>query len=292
MVAHGGPHQNHSAYQHTAPITPVTNTAQQPSYQPQYPQQNYPAYQHILAITPVPTAIHQPQYQQQPYQQQQYQQQPYQQDPHQQPYQQQQYQQQPYQQQPYQQLPHRPQAPRPPLEPIPMRYTDLLPTLLDKKLVQTRPASPVPERLLAGYKADWFCAFHQGASGHDTEDCFGLKYAVQRLIEDKRLSFTHQNPNIQTNPLSNHVSMVQDCPKGHLILDIQHVRTPLVPIHTDLCKLALFEHDHAACEVCSIDPRGYKKVKDDIQGLLSQRELTITRKDDEVCVIVPEFNIP
>jgi len=37
MVAHGGPHQNHLAYQHVAPITPVTNTAQQPSYQPQYP---------------------------------------------------------------------------------------------------------------------------------------------------------------------------------------------------------------------------------------------------------------
>jgi len=44
--------------------------------------------------------------------------------------------------------------------------------------------------------------------------------------------------------------------------------------------------------VCSIDPRGCQKVKNDIQGLPGQRELTITRKDDEVCVIVPEFNIP
>ena len=52
MVAHGGPHQNHPAYQHTAPITPVTNITQQSSYQQQYPQQNYPAYQHIAAITP------------------------------------------------------------------------------------------------------------------------------------------------------------------------------------------------------------------------------------------------
>jgi len=173
-----------------------------------------------------------------------------------------------------------------------MRYTDLLQALLDKKLVQTRPAPPIPERFPVGYKADRFCAFHQGASGHDTEDCFGLKYAVHRLTRDKQLPFTHQNPNIQTNPLSNHVSIVQDCPEGHLILDIQHGRTPLVPIHTNLCKLTLFEHDHAICEVCSIDPRGFQKVKDDIQGILSRRELTITRKDDEVWVIVPEFNIP
>ena len=173
-----------------------------------------------------------------------------------------------------------------------MRYTDLLPALLDKKLVQIRPDPPVPERFPAGYKAEQFFAFHKGAPGNDIKDCFGLKYAVQRLIRDKQLSFTHQNPNIQTNPFPNHVSMVQDCQEGHLILDIQHVQTPLVPIHTNLCKLALFEHDHAFCEVCSIDPRGCQKVIDDIEGLLSRRELTITIKDDEVCVIVPEFNIP
>jgi len=158
--------------------------------------------------------------------------------------------------------------------------------------VQTRMPPPVPERLPSGYRADRFCAFHHGAPGHDTEDCYGLKYAVQRLVRDKILSFTHQNPNIQSNPLSNHVNMVEDCQESPLIPDVQHVRTPLVPLHTNLCKLSLFEHDHDACEVCPIDPRGCQKVKDGIHGLLSRRELTVTRKDDEVCVIVPEFNIP
>jgi len=86
--------------------------------------------------------------------------------------------------------------------------------------------------------------------------------------------------------------MVRDCQESHLILDVQHVRTPLVPLHANLCKFSLFEHDHDACEVCPIDPRGCQKVKGDIQGLLSRRELTVTRKDDEVCVIVPKFNIP
>jgi len=44
--------------------------------------------------------------------------------------------------------------------------------------------------------------------------------------------------------------------------------------------------------VCPIDPRGCQKLKSDIQGLLSQRELTVTRKDDELRVVVLEFNIP
>jgi len=38
-----------------------------------------------------------------------------------------------------------------PVDPIPMRYMDLLPKLLEKKLVQTRVPPPVPERLPAGY---------------------------------------------------------------------------------------------------------------------------------------------
>ena len=44
--------------------------------------------------------------------------------------------------------------------------------------------------------------------------------------------------------------------------------------------------------MCPIDPRGCQKVRDDIQGLLNRRELTIASKDDEVCVITPGFNIP
>jgi len=86
MVSHGRPQQNHPAYQHIAPITPVTNTARQPSYQKQYPQQNYPTYQQIAVITPPTTTIHQPgyqpQFQQQPYPKQPNQQHPYQQQPY------------------------------------------------------------------------------------------------------------------------------------------------------------------------------------------------------------------
>ncbi|KEH29565.1 hypothetical protein MTR_4g045717 [Medicago truncatula] len=83
----------------------------------------------------------------------------------------------------------RPQAHRTQFDPIPMKYADLLPSLLKKHLVQTRPPPKVPERLPAWYRPDKFCAFHQGAPGHDTEYCYALKAAVQKLIRDKDLSF-------------------------------------------------------------------------------------------------------
>ena len=36
---------------------------------------------------------------------------------------------------------------------------------------------------------DLFCAFHQGAPGHDTEHCHPLKEEVQKLIENNAWSF-------------------------------------------------------------------------------------------------------
>jgi len=84
-----------------------------------------------------------------------------------------------------------------PVDLIPMRYMDLLPKLLEKKLVQTRVPPPVLERLPIGFKADLTCVFHQGAPGHDIEHCFALKKMVQKLIEVGLLSFEDLNPGMQ-----------------------------------------------------------------------------------------------
>jgi len=96
-----------------------------------------------------------------------------------------------------QQLDTRNHAPKIPVDPIPMRYMDLLPELLRKKLVQTRVPPPVPERLPVGYRADLTCAFHQGAPGHDIGHCFALKKMVQKLIEVGLLFFEDLNPGMQ-----------------------------------------------------------------------------------------------
>jgi hypothetical protein len=80
-------------------------------------------------------------------------------------------------------------------DPIPMSYTELFPVLIEKNLVQTRAPPKVPATLPRWYRSDHFCAFHQGAPGHDIERCFALKAEVQKLIKDNILSFKDQNPN-------------------------------------------------------------------------------------------------
>ncbi|KAK2422481.1 hypothetical protein QL285_033013 [Trifolium repens] len=83
----------------------------------------------------------------------------------------------------------------PQFDPIPMSYAKLFPILIEKNLVQTRAPPKVPVTLPRWYRSDHFCAFHQGAPGHDIERCFALKAEVQRLIKDNILSFKDQNSN-------------------------------------------------------------------------------------------------
>ncbi|GAU10130.1 hypothetical protein TSUD_421320 [Trifolium subterraneum] len=244
------------------------------------PQSRYPTYQHVSAITPTS----QPQMTQAPPPQY----------PH--PYQQ------PYPQQP-QIRPQTPQQPynypnrtqrNPPFDPIPMKYADLLPALLAKIFVQTRPPPPVPAVLPTWYRSDLTCAFHQGAPGHDVERCYALKKAVQELIRNKVLSFKDENPNVRNNPLPNHgssVHFIQSCQETSTILSVKDIKTPLVPIHNKMCEAKLFSHDHATCEECLKNPQGCSRVQEDIQRLMDKGELVVTKKSEDVCVIVPEFNV-
>ena len=49
---------------------------------------------------------------------------------------------------------------REPFDSIPMSYAELLPMLIQKKLVQTRPPPAIPSPLPWYYKSDQTCAFH------------------------------------------------------------------------------------------------------------------------------------
>jgi hypothetical protein len=88
---------------------------------------------------------------------------------------------------------HIPRAPQ--FDPIPITYAELLPVLIDKNLVRTRTPPAVPATLPRWYRSYHFCAFHEGAPGHDIERCYALKAEVQKLIRANILSFKDQNPN-------------------------------------------------------------------------------------------------
>ncbi|XP_070029593.1 uncharacterized protein [Nicotiana sylvestris] len=65
---------------------------------------------------------------------------------------------------------------------------------------QTRqnPASPA-------YRAGTRCAYHSGAEGHDTDDCWTLKRAVENLIEQRKIVLKDEDvPNVTNNPLPAH----------------------------------------------------------------------------------------
>ena len=81
------------------------------------------------------------------------------------------------------------EKPKKVIQPIPISYAELLPTLVEKKLlapVQSKPKEPpYPE----GYDVNAICDYHLGSTGHTTEKCGALKNKVQDLIDKGLLKF-------------------------------------------------------------------------------------------------------
>lgn len=70
-------------------------------------------------------------------------------------------------------------------------------------------------------------------------------------------------------------------------------------IHSVLCAHGLFQHDYQICGTCSVSPKDCEKVQDDLQGVLDQGLIQVSRRvisqefqERDVNVIIPCFNIP
>ncbi|PKI73139.1 hypothetical protein CRG98_006481 [Punica granatum] len=51
------------------------------------------------------------------------------------------------------------------------------------------------------------CEYHQGAPGHNTDNCWKLREKIEAMIDDKQLTFNAvKPPNVQANPLPDHGS--------------------------------------------------------------------------------------
>ena len=59
-----------------------------------------------------------------------------------------------------------------------------------------------PNPLLARFNVSKRCAYHQ-SPGHNTNKCFGLRHAIQDLIDIKVIA-PPTRPSITNNPLPNH----------------------------------------------------------------------------------------
>ena len=118
-----------------------------------------------------------------------------------------------------------------------MPYAELFPALLAKGHVQTKAPPVIPDKPPFWFRADQFCAYHQGASGHNIENCISLKADVQRLVKNGILSFKDTNPNVLVNPLPQHgestINMVYGSPDDDddEIHDVHLLGENLVKLH-------------------------------------------------------------
>ena len=62
-----------------------------------------------------------------------------------------------------------------------------------------------PKTSSPSYNPDARCAYHSGSPGHDTEDCWALKYKIQNMIDAKEIEFEPaETSNVITAPLPKH----------------------------------------------------------------------------------------
>ena len=67
--------------------------------------------------------------------------------------------------------------------PIPMRYANLLPSLLSNQMVVVSPGKVYQSPFPRWYNPNTTCAYHGGVPGHSIEQCVAFKHKVQSLID-------------------------------------------------------------------------------------------------------------
>ena len=83
-----------------------------------------------------------------------------------------------------------------------MPISQVFDKLKAKGLLKPLDLRPIPNPLPSRFDVNKRCAYHQ-SPGHDTDKCFGLRHAIQDLIDNKVIALPTR-PSITNNPLSNH----------------------------------------------------------------------------------------
>ena len=132
--------------------------------------------------------------------------------------------------------------------------------LIKNSLVMPRNVRPLVPPYPHWYNPNAKCEFHSRAIGHSIEDCRALKEMVQKLVENKSLSFKENMPNVKSNPLPGYngpnVNVVEESEDFDEIKRVEEVKTPLLMVYTKLAKCGLIKGTHDNCEQCAISPEG------------------------------------
>ncbi|XP_006599810.1 uncharacterized protein [Glycine max] len=174
--------------------------------------------------------------------------------------------------------------------PIPMRYGELLPSLIANQL-----AVVIPGRVLQSPFPKWYnpsvtYAYHGGALGHSVEQCLALKSKVQGLIEAGWLIFQEDGPNIKTNPLANHGGGAVNAIKvsrSHRPKLLKDVMTSRRFIYKALQKAGMIPHGGHREDSCLMhsgilhDMETCSAVRNLLQQMIDQGRLEVGNEGEE-----------
>ncbi|XVF56240.1 hypothetical protein PTKIN_Ptkin06aG0102900 [Pterospermum kingtungense] len=128
--------------------------------------------------------------------------------------------------QPQNQNPTQGRNPRPQKQftPLPISYSEIYPLLYERHLVSPIFVNPLQPPYPKWYNPDLRCDYHNGAVGHDLNNCTALKFRVQSLIDKNVISFNVEgDPNVNKNPLPEHnVHMVEFDEDDELVAPVEH----------------------------------------------------------------------
>jgi len=189
--------------------------------------------------------------------------------------------------------------------PIPMTYTDLLPTLLQRAMVAICPMKPLQPPYPKFYDSNARCDYHGGAVGHSIENCRAFKFKVQSLIDSGWLTFQENKPNVEKNPLSGRAgpstnAVISEEGQG-LIRSVENMKSSLKDIFSLICQMGYFKLINCSEDSCGFHADNDHSIeecsefKSFLQDLMDRHMLQIwhQRKEEEVFAqIGEESNIP
>ena len=99
----------------------------------------------------------------------------------------------------------RPDGPKRQFTNINMPWSQALQHMLKMNLIAVIDPPTNPKTSSPSYNPEARCAYHSDSPGHDTEDCWALKYKIQNMIDAKEIEFeSAETPNMITAPLPKH----------------------------------------------------------------------------------------
>ncbi|WJX67858.1 hypothetical protein P8452_52291 [Trifolium repens] len=176
-------------------------------------------------------------------------------------------------------------------DPVPMPYSQILPYLLQKGMVELKPLPPVAPPYPPHFDNNARCEYHAGAPGHNIESCKAFKYKVQELLDRKLISFKEEGPNVKTNPQPGHasssVNAVEEVEEMDLLKEASKIKTPLSVVRERLIGFELFERLHSGCKDCLRNPASCQGMKESLQKLIDQGLVQIgySRKYASIAVV-------